>query len=60
MSDPIDKEGVRRIIGTVSKFLPNLANSVEPLRRLTHNDVEWRCKKEHKDDMMKVRLMINY
>ena len=44
MSDPIDKEGVRRVLGTVkylSKFLPNLANVVEPLRRLTHNDVAW-------------------
>ena len=44
MSDPVDKEGVRRVLGTgnyLSKFLPNLANVVEPLRRLTHNDVAW-------------------
>ena len=37
MSDTIDKEGVRRVLGTVnylSKFLPNLANVVEPLRRM--------------------------
>ena len=42
MSDPIDKDGVRRVLVTVnylSKFLPNLANVVEPLRRLKHNDV---------------------
>ena len=51
MSDPIDKEGLRRVLGTVnymSKFLPNLANVVEPLRRLTHNDVAWTWNKEHK------------
>ena len=44
MNDPIDKEEVRRVLGTVnylSKFLPNLANVVEPLKRLTHNDVAW-------------------
>ena len=56
MSDPIDKEGVRRVLGTVnylSKFLPNLANVVEPLRRLTHNDVAWTWNKEHKESMKK-------
>ena len=40
MSDPIDEDGVRRVLGTMnylSKFLPNLANVVEPLRKLTHN-----------------------
>ena len=56
MSDPIDKEGVRRVLGTVnylSKFLPNLANVVEPLRRLTHNDVAWTWNKEHKESIEK-------
>ena len=44
MSDPIDKEVVRRALGTfkyLSKFLPSLANVVEPLRRLIHYDVAW-------------------
>ena len=61
MSDPIDKEGVRRVLGTVnylSKFLPNLDNVVEPLRRLTHNDVAWTWNKEHKESMKKIRMMM--
>ena len=61
MSDSIDKEGVRRVLGTVnylSKFLPNLANVVEPLRRLTHNDVAWTWNKEHKESMKTIRIMM--
>ena len=59
MSDLINKEGVRRVLGTekyLSKFLPNLANVVEPLRRLTHNDVVWIWKKEHTESIQKMRL----
>ena len=42
MSDPIDNEIVRRVLGTenyLSKFLAHLDTVVEPLRRLTHNNV---------------------
>ena len=61
MSDPIDEDGVRRVLGTMnylSKFLPNLANVVEPLRKLTHNDVVWTWKKEHKGSMQKIKMMM--
>ena len=44
MTPPTDTEGVQRLNGFVnylSKFLPQLADVMEPLRRLTRKDTEW-------------------
>ena len=44
MAYPTDIEGVRRVLGSVNylaKFLSNLSDVVEPLRRLTHKDISW-------------------
>ena len=41
---PNDVAAVRRLVGLVnylSKFLSKLSELCEPLRRLTHKDVEW-------------------
>ena len=35
------------VCGYVSKFIPNYADLVEPLRRLTRKSVKWRWEKEH-------------
>ena len=43
MEQPTDVEGVQRFVGMVkylAKFLPDLSDIREPLRRLTHKDVE--------------------
>ena len=43
MEKPQDVTGVQRLIGLVkylSKFLSNLSQICEPIRRLTHKDVE--------------------
>lgn len=45
MERPKDVAAVRRLVGRVnylSKFLSKLSEICEPLRRLTHKDVEWR------------------
>ena len=44
METPTDVQGVQRLIGMVkylSKFLSNLSELCQPLRKLTHKDVEW-------------------
>ena len=44
MPRPSDTEAVHRLNGFVNylaKFLPRLAETMEPIRRLTHKDVEW-------------------
>ena len=44
MPKPEDVEGIQRINGFVNylaKFLPGLADIMEPLRRLTRRDTEW-------------------
>ena len=44
MERPSDVAAVRRLVGLVnylSKFLSKLSELCEPLRRLTHKDVEW-------------------
>ena len=44
MPSPTDIQGVKRFYGMVqylARFMPNLAQSLEPLRRLTKNVVVW-------------------
>ena len=49
MPKPEDVEGIQRVNGFVNylaKFLPHLADVMEPLRRLTRKDVEWQWAEE--------------
>ena len=44
METPVDVQGVQRLIGMakyLSKFLTNLSELFQPLRKLTHKDAEW-------------------
>lgn len=44
MQTPTDVKSLQRLLGFVnylSKFLPNLSDVCEPLRRLTDKDIEW-------------------
>ena len=44
MPSPADKPALLRFLGMVnymSKFIPNLANLIQPLRELLHKEVEW-------------------
>ena len=49
METPVDVQGVQRLIGMVkylSKFLTNLSELCQPLRKLTHKDAEWQWTQE--------------
>ena len=49
MDPPTDVAGVQRFVGMVkdlAKFLPDLSDISEPLRRLTHKGVEWQWTSE--------------
>ena len=52
MEPPKDVAAVRRLVGIanyLSKFLSKLSELCEPLRRLTHKDVEWRWSVEQEE-----------
>ena len=45
MPEPTDLNGVQRFLGMIkylAKFLPDLSNDTEPIRRLTHKDTEYK------------------
>jgi len=45
MVKPTDQKGIQRLQGTVgylAKFLPKLSSIMEPIRQLSHPDVEWK------------------
>ena len=49
MPVPAEVPGVKRLCGMVqyvSKFLPDLAVTLEPIRRLTRKDVPWKWSEE--------------
>ena len=53
-----DVVAVRRLVGLVnylSKFLRKLSELCEPLRRLTHKDIEWRLSEEQEEAFEKVK-----
>ena len=61
MERPKDVAAVRRLVGLVnylSKFLRKLSEVCEPLRRLTHKDVEWRWSEEQEDALERVKQAV--
>ena len=57
METPTDVQSVQRIIGMVkylSKFLSNLSELCQPLRKLTHKDVGWQWTQEQEDALIPV------
>ena len=62
MTPPTDTEGVQRLNGFVnylSKFLPQLADVMEPLRRLTRKDTEWTWGEEQDKAFNKVKRLVS-
>ena len=62
MTPPTDMEGVQRLNGFVnylSKFLPQLADVMEPLRRLTRKDTEWTWGEEQDKAFNKVKRLVS-
>ena len=62
MTPPTDTEGVQRLNGFVnylSKFLPQLADVMEPLRRLTRKDTEWTWSEEQDKAFNEVKRLVS-
>ena len=62
MTPPTDMEGVQRLNGFVnylSKFLPQLADVMEPLRRLTRKDTEWTWSEEQDKAFNEVKRLVS-
>ena len=60
MPKPEDVEGIQRVNGFVNylaKFLPHLADVMEPLRRLTRKDVEWQWAEEQDNSFEEVKKL---
>ena len=52
METPTDVQGVQHLIGMVkylSKFLSNMSELCQPLRKLTYKDVDWQWTQEQED-----------
>ena len=50
MPTPSDKKALQRLLGMITylaKFLPNLSDVTEPLKRLLDKDVQWHWKDTH-------------
>jgi predicted Fe-S protein YdhL (DUF1289 family) len=61
MPKPEDTQAVRRFCGFVNylaRFMPHLANVLEPLRQLTHQDAVWMWKHEHDAAFEKIKSMV--
>ena len=61
MPAPTDVQGVRRLCGMVqylARFLPNLADELEPIRALTRKGQEWNWSKECQEALERVKKKI--
>ena len=61
MPRPTDVQGVQRLIGVVtylSKFLPQLSNVCEPLRRLTDSQAVFDWLLQHEEAFIKIKELI--
>ena len=62
MSPPTDVEAVRRLVGMVkylSKFLKDLSEVCEPMRRLTHKDTPWMWGSEQEQSSQKIKALVS-
>ena len=63
MDIPSDVNGVQRLMGMVkylAKFLPDLSDISEPIRRLTHKDTEWYWSPECSEAFNKIKEMLTH
>ena len=61
MENPTDVDGVRRLQGMVTylaKFLPKLSTVMEPIRRLTKQDVEFKWSEEQDKAMDEIKKLV--
>ena len=61
MPTPSDKKALQRLLGMITylaKFLPNLSDVTEPLRRLLDKDVQWHWNDTHEKSWKQVKQLI--
>ena len=61
MPTPTEKQSLQRLLGMITylaKFLPNLSDVTEPLRRLLDRDVEWHWDHVHENALTQVKKLI--
>jgi len=61
METPVDVQGVQRLIGMVKyllKFLSNLSELCQPLRKLTHKDAEWQWTQEQEHAFQSLKAAV--
>ena len=61
MESPTDPAAVQRLQGMVTylaRFLPRLSEVMEPIRKLTHKDVEWEWKEEQENAMNEIKKLV--
>ena len=62
MPRPEDVQAVQRFVNTVkylSRFLEDLSDMSEPLRRLTHKDVPWEWSQEQQEAFVKIKKAVS-
>ena len=62
MPRPEDVQAVQRFVNTVkylSRFLEDLSDMSEPLRRLTHRDVPWEWSQEQEEAFVKIKKAVS-
>ena len=62
MPKPEDVQAVQRFVNTVkylSRFLEDLSDMSEPLRRLTHKDVPWEWSQEQEEAFVKIKKAVS-
>ena len=61
MPTPSDKKALQRLLGMITylaKFLPNLSDVTEPLRRLLDKHVQWHWNDTHEKSWKQVKQLI--
>ena len=61
METPVDVQGVQRLISMVkylSKFLSNLSELCQPLRKLTYKDAEWQWTQEQEHAFQSLKVAV--
>jgi len=62
MPRPMDAKGVSRVMGMVqylAKFLPNLSEKSEPLRRLTDKGAAWNWTEDHEKTFNEIKVLVS-
>ena len=62
MPKPEDVQAVQRFVNTVkylSRFLEDLSDMSEPLRRLTHKDAPWEWSQEQEEAFTKIKKAVS-